>query len=91
MIFLNGLLIILKNSCLAYIQTVAQKKKPIPLCQEQTSTEVKVSQAALKMAAPSIVPVDHLTAEVSLLPSLLSTDSHFPINEITFNLSHTMT
>lgn len=47
----------------------------------------KVSHADLKTTALSAIPVEHLTAEVLLLPSMLSADNRFPINGIIFNLS----
>lgn len=53
---------------------------------------MKVSQAGLKTpAAPSSIPKDQLTSEVSLPPSLLSTDAPFAIKKIIFNLSHMRT
>lgn len=50
---------------------------PTFLYQAQSSI---LSTSDLKTAAPSAVPVDHLTAEVSRLPFMFSMDTHFPIN-----------
>lgn len=69
-----------------------EKKKKVELPLYFKDQNLKMSQADLKMAAPSIVPVDHLTTEkVSLLPSMLSMDTRFLINDIIFSLSHRTT
>lgn len=77
-------------SCKVVVLLVKKNNVQLPLhLQDQ---HLKMSQADLNMAAPSVIPVDHLTTEkVSRLPSTLSMDTHFLINDIIFNLSHRTT